>query len=547
MIGFELDGEPVEADAELTLLDALRSLGRRSVKDGCSPQGQCGCCTVLVDGAPRVACVTPVRRISGRRVVTVEGLDGPTRRRFASAFVASGASQCGFCTPGIILRMVGLEGRRSLDDADAVRTALAAHLCRCTGWQTIIEAAGRAADETGAPDRGGGTGAGEPARDPVLVSWRATLEGGEPQRIGERQALGGGGFADDRAPRDALVGVPSAEGWAVDADLRAARRRAGRPPGRRSTVPLGHPLALPPGEWALSLRTTWVDPAYLETDASWARPGLQPATALANGGAFGGKATSPLPEAARGLADSQGRPVRALWSREDAVRYGPKRPPLAVGLAEDGTGVARVATTAGAVGLATWEERFRSVMPGVEVEWVPVAGPPVSADLRAAGWAEAQVLRGALAARGLSLDGEGPSVSVSTPDGARAEVSVRGPGPGEREQVSVTVSAGAVLDAVTLRSYVIGAVHQGLGWVWREGLSVSDEGETLDLTLRSLGILTARQMPAVEVIVCPDERWPVGAGDAVFAATAAAAWLADDLAPEWPTRRETAGAVAARR
>src|SRR5690606_7935740 len=100
-VHFTLDGREVTvADDRVTLLDALRDhLGARSVKDGCSPQGQCGCCTVLVDGQPRVSCVTPVRRVAGRDITTVDGLDERTRHTWADAFLTAGASQCGFCTP----------------------------------------------------------------------------------------------------------------------------------------------------------------------------------------------------------------------------------------------------------------------------------------------------------------------------------------------------------------------------------------------------------------------------------------------------------------
>ena len=113
-----------------TLLDALRErIGLVSVKDGCAPQGQCGCCTVLVDGEPRVACVTPLARVAGRAVTTVEGLEPEARDRVAAAFVACGGSQCGFCTPGIVMRFAGTRAR----DVDH---SLAAHLCRCTGWLT---------------------------------------------------------------------------------------------------------------------------------------------------------------------------------------------------------------------------------------------------------------------------------------------------------------------------------------------------------------------------------------------------------------------------
>src|SRR4051794_34965436 len=108
---FRLDGREVAVECDgVSLLEALRDeLGARTVKDGCAPQGQCGCCTVWVDGAPRVACVTPARRVAGRAVTTVDGLDAATQQRFTDAFVATGASQCGFCTPGIVMRLAALE------------------------------------------------------------------------------------------------------------------------------------------------------------------------------------------------------------------------------------------------------------------------------------------------------------------------------------------------------------------------------------------------------------------------------------------------------
>ena len=114
-------------------------LGVLSVKDGCAPQGQCGCCTVLVDGEPRVACVTPAARVDGRAVTTVDGIDAAVRDDLAARFVASGGSQCGFCTPGILVRVAAAEARGKTRRVDFDR-ALAAHLCRCTGWQTVYEA-----------------------------------------------------------------------------------------------------------------------------------------------------------------------------------------------------------------------------------------------------------------------------------------------------------------------------------------------------------------------------------------------------------------------
>ena len=135
-----------------------------------------------------------------------------------------------------------------------------------------------------------------PARE--LAAVRAAIEGGVHQRVGADVAAGAGGFADDTAPREALVVVPSVSGWAVGPTVAAARAASGKTQGRRSTVALGWPLDVPDGEWALTLRTTWVEPAYLETDASWCRPGETPADPVANGGAFGGKASSPVADTA---------------------------------------------------------------------------------------------------------------------------------------------------------------------------------------------------------------------------------------------------------
>src|SRR5205823_11855119 len=127
-------------------------------------------------------------------------------------------------------------------------------------------------------------------------------------------------------------------GWAVAETLTAAREAAGKVQGRRTTLTVAHPLDVPPGDWDATLRTTWVEPAYLEPDASWCAPGGEPVSPLANGGAFGGKSASVAPAAARELADRHGRPMRVPLSREDVGRDGPKRPPMAAGARRDGTG-----------------------------------------------------------------------------------------------------------------------------------------------------------------------------------------------------------------
>ena len=124
--------------------------------------------------------------------------------------------------------------------------------------------------------------------------------------------------------------------WVVGETLCEARARAGKVQGRRTTAGLRWPIEVPPGDWVRTLSTTWVEPAYLEPDASWCAPGGTPASPLANGGAFGGKLASQVGAVARRLADEHGRIVRVLLAREDVVRLGPKRPPLAAGIDPNG-------------------------------------------------------------------------------------------------------------------------------------------------------------------------------------------------------------------
>lgn len=537
-LSFEVNGETVEIlDERATLLAVLREqIGLHSVKDGCSPQGQCGCCTVLVDGAPRVSCVTPVRRVAGRSVTTLEGLRAEDQVRWGEAFCATGASQCGFCTPGIIVRLAGLEARSGgerdgQDEApgeapaavgpEAVHRALAAHLCRCTGWNTMVEAFDRATAPSNAT---GGDG-----RNLDAASSRAALEGHTAQRVDPAVALGHGGFADDLAPADALVAVPDGTGgWALGESLAEARAQAGKVQGRRTTVEAAPPVPIPEGDWALTLATSWVEPAYLETDASWCLPGQEPFTPLANGGAFGGKVDSIVTGAARALADEHGRAVRVLLSREDTVRLGPKRPPVAIAMRADGTGIARVARTHGIIDI------LQSAAPWLRVEEVDVPGPPTSAALRGAGWVEATVVRAALqAARDRDSGSGDASVRVEAPNGSSARASV-----GQDRSVVVSVACGDPLDEIVLRSYCIGAAHMALSWVTSEGIAISDDGEVHDLTIRSFGILRPAEMPPVEVTIDAPRAGttPVNGSDAVFAAVAAAVWLDQGCPPRWPTR-----------
>ena len=508
-ISLTVDGHGVEVpDDGSSLLDVLRDrLGITSVKDGCSPQGQCGCCTVLVDGQPRVSCVTPVRRVRGKEIITVDGLDPDVAREWAHAFHASGGSQCGFCTPGIICRFEGLRAKGAdHGDRDVAAKALQAHLCRCTGWQTVVDAwCGYGNDHDRAADRG----------ERADSELRAEIEGGVSQLVDPSVALGRGGFAADTAPADALVAVLRSDesGWVVHDTRAGALKAAGKVQGRRTTGDWGPPIAVPPGEWDLELATSWVEPAYLETDAAWCDPGGEPSSPVANGGAFGSKSSSEIGAVARRLADEQGRTVLALLTREDTVRRGPKRPPIAAGLRSDGSGVVRVARTEGVA------EAILSVLPDVTVEEVDLAGPPTSVEIRGAGWVEAEVLRAGLRGSvGWIRSPGGGSATASIVDGA----------------IRVEVKCGPALDETVLRSYCIGAAHMALSWVTGESLAVDPEGQVHDLTIRSFGVLRAVDTPLIEVLVHPEAGDPVRASDAAFAAVSAAVWLEVGLVSRWP-------------
>ena len=142
-VDFVLNGRPVSVAADHPhLLAALREeLGVTSPKDGCSPSGQCGCCTVLIDGKARVSCTTSLERAAGSEITTLEGFPEAERARLAGAFASAGALQCGFCTPGILVRAKALLDQKGASlDRDTAARHLGAHLCRCTGYTKIVDA-----------------------------------------------------------------------------------------------------------------------------------------------------------------------------------------------------------------------------------------------------------------------------------------------------------------------------------------------------------------------------------------------------------------------
>jgi len=148
LVRFTLNGDPVELDAPpgMTLLELLREgLGLTGTKPGCE-EGECGACTVLIDGEPHNSCLTPMGTLGGRVVVTIEGLaDRGELHPVQTAFVAEGAVQCGYCTPGMVLAAKALLDKKPDPTDPEIREGLAGNLCRCTGYLRIIAAVQRAA------------------------------------------------------------------------------------------------------------------------------------------------------------------------------------------------------------------------------------------------------------------------------------------------------------------------------------------------------------------------------------------------------------------
>ena len=190
-IAFTLNGAPASvapADAE-RLSDCLRErLGQRDVKIGCNA-GDCGACTVLVDGAPVCACLTPTGQVAGKKVETLAGLvrDDPVARRLAETFQDNGAAQCGICTPAMMVSAVALLRNNPTPDVSAVQDAIGGVLCRCTGYRKIVDAVQQAGTTRAALGGSGDVGTSIRRLDGLAKVTGAEL------------------FGDDVAPEDALV------------------------------------------------------------------------------------------------------------------------------------------------------------------------------------------------------------------------------------------------------------------------------------------------------------------------------------------------------
>jgi xanthine dehydrogenase molybdenum-binding subunit len=162
-IAFKLNDKEIEANYEpgMHLLEVLREeCGITSCKNGCAPEGACGCCLVMIDGKPALSCLRKPEQMAGHDIRTVDGLSDETRRIISEAFVLEGGVQCGFCIPGIVVRAAHLIEQGKSDDRDAIRKALDGHICRCTGYGRIIDAIQTAGEAM----RNGGTLPTQPRR-----------------------------------------------------------------------------------------------------------------------------------------------------------------------------------------------------------------------------------------------------------------------------------------------------------------------------------------------------------------------------------------------
>lgn len=139
----------VQADPSMRLLDLIREvIGLTGTKEGCA-EGECGACTVIMDGKAVTSCLILAGQAEGRRITTIEGVaKNGELSRLQKAFVECGAIQCGFCTPGMILSAKALLDENPHPTAEEIRTALSGNLCRCTGYTKILDAVQKASEDT---------------------------------------------------------------------------------------------------------------------------------------------------------------------------------------------------------------------------------------------------------------------------------------------------------------------------------------------------------------------------------------------------------------
>ncbi len=240
-VTFGLNGQPqtVTYDDGMHFLEVLRECcGISSPKDGCAPQGVCGCCTILLNGKPSLACQLDPAKVADGEVVTLEGLPERQRQLLADAFVREGAVQCGFCTPGIAMRAAHLLNRNLTGDRQRVTRALAGHLCRCTGYNRIVDAIQTAGDASAE----GGDVCDGPSRRPNFFGENYGLERGS-----ENTVSGGIGASQDRyMGREQTLGEKNfVADMRIDGMLHGALVLSEHPRARVLKIDAGSALQMP--------------------------------------------------------------------------------------------------------------------------------------------------------------------------------------------------------------------------------------------------------------------------------------------------------------
>jgi len=550
----EVDGTERLVRDQGTLLDALREdLGIHCVKDGCAPQGQCGACSVLVDGEPRLACVTPLTRVQGRSIVTPAGLSEPLRTRLAAAFERTGGYVCGFCTPGIIVRAHALISRSTgTVDRAAVDKALGANLCRCTGWQGIADAVELAASDTDLAPSGDPT---VPLGDHRFLADHAN--GIDFWVVPVLAAVAGGTFAavhgdgllraddlQDRrlpygrilSPGDSVADAGDIAALAHGPTLSAARSRAAA--ARVEVVPdaTDRGAAADGPTWSTP---AW-DPAFLETEAAFARVdgdallvwsqtetpaeeerllGLAWPRAeislevVSNGGSYGAKSgAGPAALAALASEALSGSVMIVLDRRESILWHRRRRPArwdVHLDLGEDGV-LRRIdgrLILAGG-GAEPGPNPYRCP---ASVQVITEPGRP-AADMRAEGhmqWTYALETEVSLAgvdraaslhpgpASALEVLGRRDGVAVAGGSDAAVACGVDLDVDGRLDRV-VLACCGAV-DAGAVRGDVVSGAFMGLGYALSEDLPLRN-GVPTPPTIRSLGLLRCGQTPPFDVV-----------------------------------------------
>lgn len=142
-ISFRLNNkeQTIEVEPEERLLDVLRNnFGATGVKESCG-EGECGSCTVLLNGKTVLACLTPMIKVNGAEIITIEGLSKEGTPSYVQrAFIDAGAVQCGFCTPGLVMSVANYVENEGTNNRDSIKRAISGNLCRCTGYSKVIQA-----------------------------------------------------------------------------------------------------------------------------------------------------------------------------------------------------------------------------------------------------------------------------------------------------------------------------------------------------------------------------------------------------------------------